>query len=202
MKKIFIAALLLVIFLIAYIIRIANNVPDRILSFDPVFQYRFTWYVANYGHMPLWDELSYYPGRLVNLDYSIIMFYATAAMYWILKMFGMSLATVASYAGAIYGAMIVLPAYLLGRELSNKYGGLVAAILMGTAPQILIRTFGSSYDSDQLVIFFIVLTTYLGLKAIKERTPANISLAVLGSTSTYQRTSHHHFLRQSSRYSF
>jgi dolichyl-diphosphooligosaccharide--protein glycosyltransferase len=175
--------LLIIIFVFSYYIRSINIVPDRLLSFDPIFQYRFTKYVADFGTIPAWDELSYYIGRADTPKNSLLFWYLTAAMYWAFKAFGYSLMTVASYASAFWGALIVIPAFLLGRKLSNNYGGLMAGVLAGTAPQILIRTFGSSYDSDQLVVFFILLTTYLCVRLVKERSLANFSLALLGLTA-------------------
>jgi len=170
------------IFIFSYYIRAQNIVPDRLLSFDPTFQYRFTKYFADYGTIPVWDELSYYVGRLSIIDIlPPFMYYITSLFYWAFGSFlKMSLMTVASYMSAIYGALIIIPAFLLGRELSNKYGGLLTAVLMGTAPQILTRTFGSSYDTDQLVVFFIVLTLYLGFHAIRKKTIASFSLAIIG----------------------
>ena len=172
---------LVFIFLFSYYVRAFNITPDRLLSFDPIFQYRYTYYVANFGHLPAWDELTYYVGRLVEINTSPpLMLYVTAVIYWLIKSFGLSLMTVASYMSAIYGALIVIPAFLLGRELSNKYGGLFAALLTGIAPQILSRTFGSSYDTDQFVLFFLILTLYLGYSALKRKTVLSYSLALIG----------------------
>jgi asparagine N-glycosylation enzyme membrane subunit Stt3 len=172
---------LLLVFLFSYSIRAENIVPDRLLSFDPIFQYRYTYYIANYGHIPAWDELTYYVGRLIEINTSPpLMLYVTAAIYWLIKSFGLSLITVAAYMSAVYGAMIVLPAFLLGNELTNKYGGLLASVLIGTAPQILIRTFGSSYDTDQIVLFFFILTLYLGFFALRKRKVYSYCLALMG----------------------
>jgi len=175
--------LLIAIFIFSYYIRAINNVPDRLLSFDPIFQYRFTKYFADWGHLPTWDELSYYTGRQVNIgNFPPLMFYLTSVIFWIVKGLGFSfsLFTVAAYSSAIYGAMVCIAAFLLGRELSNKYGGIMAATLIGTAPQILVRTFGSSYDTDQLVLFFLILTIYLGIYALRRKTVFAISIALIG----------------------
>ena len=131
---------LIFIFLISYYIRVINVTPDKLLSFDPIFQYRYTKYLVEWGHLPLWDELTYYVGRAATDP--PFMHYLTALIYW-LQPFKWSLMTTANYASALYGALLVFAAFLLGKELSNKYGGLFSAILIGTAPQILIRTFGS-----------------------------------------------------------
>lgn len=170
------------IFLFSYYIRAINIVPDRLLSFDPIFQYRFTYYFANEGHLPIWDELTYYVGRIT--DVSPFMYYITSLIYWTSGSFlKLSLMTTCAYMSAIYGALITIPVFLLVKELSNKYGGLLAAALIGTAPQILVRTFGSSYDTDQLVLFFIFLTLYLGFRAIRKKTVTSISLAIIGFTA-------------------
>ncbi len=172
---------LIVIFLLSYHIRSINIVEDRVLSFDPVYQYRYTYYFAEWGHVPIWDELTYYVGRSAGAAVAPpLMFYITTLIYFLFQSTGISLLTTSAYMSAIYGALIIIPAFLLGRELSNKYGGLISAFLIGTAPQILVRTFGPSYDTDQLVLFFLILTTYLGLYALRKRTVASVSLAIIG----------------------
>lgn len=130
--------------------------------------------------MPVWDELTYYPGRYIDPTFAPFMFYLTAFAYALLKGFGFSLLSVASYMSAIYGALIVFPMFFLVKELSNKYGGLLAATLAGAAPQILIRTFGSSYDTDQLALFFIVLTLYFGYLALTRKNISSYTLAITG----------------------
>jgi dolichyl-diphosphooligosaccharide--protein glycosyltransferase len=180
-KKYLWALLVLFIFLFCYYIRAINIVPDRLLSYDPIFQYRFTKYLADWGHLPVWDELTYYVGRQFNsLETQPFMYYVTVFAYWIAKLFSnVSIMTVCSYMSAILGALIVIPAFLLGRELSNKYGGIMAAALIGTAPQILVRTFGSSYDTDQIIVFFILLTLYAGFYALRKRTIASFCFLVI-----------------------
>ena len=169
---------LAVIFIFAFYIRSVNITPDRILSFDPIFQYRYTKYLADFGTLPVWDELTYYVGRFVTFNESPpLLWFLTVVTWWILKGFGISLMTSASYISALLGAAVVVPAFLLGRELSNKWGGLLAAVLLGTAPQILIRTFAASFDTDQIAILFIVLTLWAGFYALKKRTPASFCLA-------------------------
>lgn len=172
---------LLGILLFSYHIRALNIIPDRILSYDPTFQYRYTSYFAEYGHLPAWDELTYYVGRPIEIYSSPpFMLYLTSVIFWVVGALGPSLLTVSAYMSAVYGAMIVIPAFLLGRELSNKYGGLFSALLIGTAPQILTRTFGSSYDTDQIVLFFLVLTLYVGVYAMRKRNIPSICLAIAG----------------------
>ncbi len=168
---------LVFIFFFAYWIRSVGNIPDRILSFDPTFFFRFTKYFADWGHFPVWDELSYYVGRADTPTNSPLMEIITATVYNFFKG-SMSLFTVASSMSAIYGALIVVPAFLLGKELSNKYGGLFAAALIGTAPAILIRTFGASYDTDQAAVFFLLFTLYAGFRCLRKKTIESLATAM------------------------
>ena len=184
LKKYWWLIALVAIFIFSYHIRAINLVEDRILSFDPTFQYRFTKYFVDWGFWPAWDELTYHVGRPIGAELlGPLMSYLTAIMFWLVKPFGVTLKTTCSYAAAIYGAIIVFPAFALGKELSNKYGGLMAAILAGTAPQILVRTFGSSYDTDQLALFFILLTLYLGLMLLKKKDIKSFVYAFTGFTA-------------------
>ena len=172
---------LILIFLFSFYIRSINIRPDQIVHFDPIFQLRFTQYIVNWGHLPLWDELSYYVGRANTPTDSPFLWYLTAWLFMILKMFGstMSLTTTATYMGALYGALAVFPAYFLVKELSNEYGGLLGASLIATAPQILIRTFGGSFDTDQLVVFFILASLYALMIALRKKSIASVSFAIL-----------------------
>jgi asparagine N-glycosylation enzyme membrane subunit Stt3 len=172
---------LIAIFLFSYWIRSYNITPDKIVDFDPTYQLRFTKYFADWGHMPNWDELTYYAGRLVDQNTPPLMLYITATIHNIIgKALNFSLTTTASYMSAIFGALIILPAFLLIRKLSDTYSALFGAFLIGTAPQILIRTFGSSYDTDQMALFFILLNLYLGLKFLQNQTIKNFCWASIG----------------------
>ena len=171
---------LLIIFYLAFVVRSINTVPDRMLSFDPIFEFRYTKYFVEHGVLPAWDEVTYYVGREAVV--APMLFYVTGFAYWILKGFGYNLINTATLIAGLWGAALVFPAFLLGRELSNKYGGLMAAALISLAPQVLVRTFGSSYDTDQPVVFFITLCLFLGLRAVRLRTPESIFTATLGFT--------------------
>jgi len=88
---------LVIVFLFSYHIRSVNIVPDRLLSFDPIYQYRFTKYFVDWGHLPAWDELTYYAGRkLIPGTVPPMIFYLTSVFFWILNGFGLSLLTTAA----------------------------------------------------------------------------------------------------------
>ncbi len=182
-KKYYCEILFIVAFLLAFYVRAISIVPGRILSYDPVYQYRFTKYFVDWGFLPEWDELSYYVGRPV--EPMGLMYYLTAILYTIFKAFnkGISLITTCAWASAIYGAVMVIPAYFLGKELKDKRAGVLAAFFIGLCPQILSRTFGSSYDTDQLVLFFILLTLYLYIRLFRNPCVYTFTMALMGTVA-------------------
>src|SRR3990172_8802602 len=102
---------LIAILLFSYHVRAINIVPERLLSFDPTFEYRYTKYFADWGHMPAWDELTYYVGRLIEINTTPpLMFYITSVIYWLISSSGISLLTLSAYMAAVYGALMIIPA--------------------------------------------------------------------------------------------
>ena len=75
---------------------------------------------------------------------------------------------------ALFGALLIFPVYLIGKELFNRKAGLIGAMFLAMIPIHLGSGHGSAYalfdhDSFNLLLFFI---TFLFLiKAIKEKNP-------------------------------
>ncbi len=68
---------------------------------------------------------------------------------------------------AFWGALTVIPTYLLGKEAFGRRAGLVAAFFLAVMPSHVQRSVISDADHDAFILFFIVLTFYLVLKAVK-----------------------------------
>lgn len=166
---------LLIIFLLAFSVRLTTADMKYIQAFDPFFHYRYTSYIADQGVLPDWDELSYYPpGRPMTA--APLMYYVTAYLFLLYRALSpeTTLFVFAKYITAAYAALAVIPAYLLGRELSNKNAGLLGALFIGMSPSILSRTMAGFYDTDTIVVFFSVLTMYLFVRLIKRVTLADL----------------------------
>ena len=163
--------LLILIFLVAFQIRLSTADMKYIQAFDPFFHYRYTEYIVEGGVLPQWDELSYYPpGRPLNAP--PLMYYVTAYAYMLFHAFssGTSLFAFAKYMTAVYAALAIFPAYLIGKELSGKNAGLMAALFIGVSPAIMSRTMAGFYDTDTVVVFFSTLTMYLFTRLIRRVT--------------------------------
>ncbi|UCE81449.1 MAG: glycosyltransferase family 39 protein [Methanobacteriota archaeon] len=68
---------------------------------------------------------------------------------------------------AFWGALTVVPVYFLGKETFGRRAGLVAAFLLAITPSHVQRSVLSNADHDAFILFFIVLTFYLLLRAVK-----------------------------------
>ncbi len=68
---------------------------------------------------------------------------------------------------AIWGALSVIPMYLLGKEMFNRRVGIIAAFLLAVSPAHLMRSVATNADHDSLVLFFSIWVFYFFFKAIK-----------------------------------
>ena len=177
--------LALILFL-SFFVRLSTiSESGWLLAYDPYMHYRFTEYVVEDGVLPVWDEFSYYPGRPMS-NYPPLMYYLTGYLYLIFNpLFGLPLMTFCGYMAAVFGAIAIIPAYLLGKEFSGKIAGILSAFFVGFSPAIMSRTVGGFFDTDGLVIFFSLLTMYLLVRTLKKepnikKKIINYSLATVG----------------------
>lgn len=110
------------------------------------------------------------------------------AGYWLIalseKIFGVSEFSV-RFAPALCGFLSIFIIYLLGKELFNRWVGLVSGIALTSATWFLFRSRSGNLDS--ILTMFFLLTLLLGVKAIKEKRyllPLSVSLALLILTKT------------------
>jgi len=161
---------ILVIMYLAVFVRSSTLVSPTVLDYDPWFWYRRAEMILNNNmRIPKWDELSHHPpGRPVEIfqgwSYMIIIFYKILN-----PLMGMTLTDVSKWSTLIVAAATVVPAYLLGKLLSNKIGG-VATALFGILSTALIGVSMAGYcDTDMPVVFFSFLVVYSVLLALTKK---------------------------------
>ena len=71
----------------------------------------------------------------------------------------------------LFGALTVLPTYLLTKEAFGRRAGLVAALLLAVSSAHLQRSQATDADHDAFTLFFVVLTFYFFLRALKVLQP-------------------------------
>lgn len=90
----------------------------------------------------------------------------TAFLY---KITPLSFESLILYMPAFFGALVVVPLLLLGREFGSLEGGFIAALLGSIAHSYYNRTMAGYYDSDMLILFFALTAVYFAIKSMKHR---------------------------------
>ena len=68
---------------------------------------------------------------------------------------------------AIWGTLTIIPVYLIGKEAFSKKVGFLSALILATMPAHLMRSVATQADWDAFDLFFISLSFYFFLKALK-----------------------------------
>src|SRR3989304_10310140 len=145
------------------------NVPD-ILDYDPWWFFRHAKEILDNDFLPpKWDMLSYFPpGRPVDYQlgwpYTIAIFYKLAQFV----MPAITLSKFSIYWIAIFSGLCAIPAYIVGKMVTNKWGGLVTAFLATTSVTFLAVSMAGYPDSDAVDVFYTFLATLTTLYAIKQ----------------------------------
>lgn len=150
-------------------IRSLGWVPGNILDFDPWWFFRHTEEILANGFLPpQWDILSFYPpGRPV--DYYLGWSYTMALAYAIASNFvQMTLAEFASIFVAIFAALSAIPAYFVGKHVTNRWGGLATAFFATVSITFISVSLAGYTDSDAVDVFYTFLAVITTLYAIKK----------------------------------
>ena len=159
--------LLLVIITIAYFARMATSETKLILDYDPWWFYRHGKnLVENNLVPPKWDYLSYYPpGRPV--DHQLGWPYTLAASYLILQNFFANFMQFSAWFVVVFAAICAIPAYFVGKIVTNKVGGLVTALFAVLTPTFISVSMYGYPDSDVVVVFYTFLAILATIYAIE-----------------------------------
>ena len=137
---------------------------------DSYYWQRIVDYSSNTGKQLFWDPLINWPDGIRNprppfYSFSVVVpavftqeFFPSLEDAW-----GWQL----MWSTAFWGALTIVPTYFLGKETFGRRAGLVAAFLLAVMPSHVQRSVVSDADHDAFILFFIVLTFYFMLKAVK-----------------------------------
>jgi len=153
---------------------------DIIADYDPWYFYRISELLyKNNFKIPEWDLLSFFPpGRpfpkTLGYEYFVVILYKIETIF--MKIDFMKAAT---YVPIIMSVLSVIPAYLLGKELSSKWGGLATALFISMSPTFIMVSMGSYMDTDTVVVLYSLLSIYTMFLAMRKKTIPFIILALL-----------------------
>jgi asparagine N-glycosylation enzyme membrane subunit Stt3 len=159
---------LIAIMYFAVLVRWTTSNFDYILDYDPWWFFRYAQdLVQNNLVPPKWDILSYFPpGRPVTayLGWS----YTIAIFYLFTKLF--TTITLMRFSGlfiAFFSAACAIPAYFVGKSVTNKWGGLTTAFFGTITPIFVSRSIAGYPAADAADVFWTFVTVFTTLYAIK-----------------------------------
>jgi dolichyl-diphosphooligosaccharide--protein glycosyltransferase len=154
-----------------------------ILDYDPWWFYRHAKDILDNNFMvPKWDLLSFYPpGRPAQPQQGWP--YIIVVMYKVISIFSsMSFMDVAKLSPVIMSALTVIPAFFLGKLISNKWGGIATSLFATLTPTFIGVSMAGYCDTDAPVVFFSFLCTWIVILAIQKKKILYYALAVLLNT--------------------
>lgn len=137
---------------------------------DSYYHERVISYIVATGHQLIQDPMLNYPIGMNDPRPPIFEWSVVAMAYLYLPFVG-SMSNAIGYSlvmiSAIFGALIAIPMYLMGKEVFNRRVGIIAAFLIATSAANMMRSVASWGGYDVTILFFAVWTWYFLLKSLK-----------------------------------
>lgn len=174
LKKYWYLGVLAAIVWLAVFLRWTTANFDTLLDYDPWWFFRHAKIIYENGFQPpKWDLLSYYPpGRPIDFalgwPYTIAIFYAMIG-----KLMGLTFERFSGYFVAWFAAASAIPAYFVGKYVTNKWGGLITAFAAVVTPTFISVSMAGYPDSDSVDVFYSFIVLLTTLYAIKKAENVN-----------------------------
>lgn len=148
------------------------------LNIDPYYYLRWARNYLSHGYIgdELRDGKSFDNHKFAPIGgYSgdaAIYPYALVFLYKLLHFLNQSLTLEESskYLPVLLSALAVIPAFLMGRRISNNIGGFFTALIIATNVAMLSRTMFGDADNDSYSIFFPVTIVWLFVESLEAKT--------------------------------
>ena len=203
-------ALILVIFLVGFVLRVESTTIPGIpadekayyedqnglpymYELDSYYNYRLTKNCIDHGYMGdtilngrEWDLHSYAPSG-VPMDYPPLIAYLTALIYKFINLLtNIPLLTLCFWVPAFIGPLAGVVAYFFVGRFTNRYGAFAAGIFAVTAPFYFTRSVPGWFDTDIFNIFFPLLVTWIFVEAVQaKKIKIQMVLSVLAAVSMF-----------------
>jgi asparagine N-glycosylation enzyme membrane subunit Stt3 len=177
--------IVLLVFILAFAVRGHLLKYDYMFEFDTYWHLRMTGYTLQ-GDLPEYDSLGFYQQGGSNIENKPkLLWYLTSFLY-ILFTLGAPykkelLMQFARFLPAIFGAIIAVAMYFLGKEIYNKKVGIIMALVTATIPAFVYRTMAGFYEDDALGFLWLILGFLFLVKALKNLkvTKTSLKLALI-----------------------
>ncbi len=135
---------------------------------DPYHQYWLAEKILN-GEQVLnaHDQTSWYPRERILSDIPLGVSLIGVGFYNIISPFGLELKTVCVFTPLIFVASTLIVIHFLGKEISSRVTGLIAAGLVGISPIYTMRSAVGWFDNDVIGLMFLLASGFFFIKAIR-----------------------------------
>jgi len=147
-----------------------------LLAIDPWLWYGYTKNYVNGGQYGTEtvdgvDTHGLRNGRMGVKAQQGLMGTVTVFIHKVMNIFwpGTSPLTAAFYLPVILMGLATIPAFFIGRRLSNNLGGLLSAIIVGIHPALLGRTAAGFSDTDSFTVFFPLFIAFFFIEALNNK---------------------------------
>jgi len=165
------------IFIVALFVRVYFGYADAVDNgylvsggSDSYYWQRIVDYSAETGLQLYWDPMTNYPEGIRNPRppvFSMSIVVPAVAFEGMFDSLDDALGYILLWNTAFWGALTIIPTYLLGKEAFGRRVGIVGAFLLAIMPAHVQRSVFSNADHDSMILFLIVLTFYLFMRAVK-----------------------------------
>jgi len=117
-----------------------------------------------------WDNHRISPDG-VEFSYPPMIFYVTLFFYKIVSLIfhGIPIKFVAYWTGALMGSLVVIPAFIIVRRITNAYGGVVAALLIAMSPNFFSHTYAGFYDTDMFTVLLPLIILFFFIESVRNK---------------------------------
>ncbi|MBT7241617.1 MAG: hypothetical protein HN878_03945 [Candidatus Diapherotrites archaeon] len=165
--------LLLVIFILAFSIRGHLIRYDYIFEFDSYYHARTTMTLIETGGLPDMDPLAYYQNGGEPYSRFSLLWPISGGIYQLFNFWHPFDKDIwfmfVKFLPALYGAIISLSLYWLGKEIYNKKAGVAMAFIAAVTPAFVYRTMAGFFEEDALGFLWMVLGFIFFVRAVKSK---------------------------------
>ncbi len=161
------------VFLLAFGIRAHLMIYQLMFEFDTYFHARIAEYVIQNLTIPSVDPLAYYQvqggATLPNTEF----FWAFTAIIFKIATLGSAFSkdtwiTAVKIYPALFGALISVGMYFLGKEMYGKKAGATMAFFAAVVPAFVYRTMAGQFEEDSLGFLWLVIGFYFFVRSVKK----------------------------------
>ncbi len=163
--------LLGMIFLFAFGIRGHLMILEYLFGFDSYYHARMTGFLIENGYVPEHDPMSYYFMGGATPPTNTFFWYFSAGIYKVFtlgapydKMLWIQFVKVLP---ALFGALISVAMFFVGKELYGKKAGYAMAFIAAVVPSFVYRTLSGFFEEDCLGFLWLTIGLVFFIRAVK-----------------------------------